>query len=51
MTVHFVSDGKHCGKLKARVVAVGHLTKKPMKLSIQEFALSGTSDSQCSLLN
>ena len=27
--VHFVSDVKHCGKFKARLVADGHLTKEP----------------------
>ena len=27
--VHFVFDVKHCGKLKARHVADGHLTKEP----------------------
>ena len=29
--VHFVFDGKHCGKFKARLVADGHLTKEPME--------------------
>ena len=29
--VHFVFDVKHCGKLKARLVADGHLTKEPME--------------------
>ena len=29
--VHFVFDVKHCGKFKARLVAVGHLTKEPKK--------------------
>ena len=29
--VHFVFDVKHCGKFKARPVAVGHLTKEPME--------------------
>ena len=27
--VHFVFDVKHCGKFKARLMADGHLTKKP----------------------
>ena len=29
--VRFVFDVKHCGKFKARIVAVGHLTKEPKK--------------------
>ena len=37
--VHFVFDVKHCGKFKARLVADGHLTKNPMKLSTQELFL------------
>ena len=36
--VHFVFDVKHCGKLKARLVADRHLTKNPWKLSIQELS-------------
>ena len=27
--VHFVFDAKYCGKLKARLVVDGHLTKEP----------------------
>ena len=29
--VHFVFDDKHCGKVKARLLADGHFTKEPME--------------------